>query len=81
MQIGFKYHFSLKGRITFLKHKNILGVAAAKDLAAIIICEGIIPDAELIQTAAGKNIPLYSSKESAFYVSGKLYVLLEKNGI
>lgn len=62
--------------ITIQKHKNILGVAAAKDLAAIIISGGIVPDAELLDTAKKRMIPIFLSKETSFTLSGKLFVLL-----
>ena len=67
--------------ITIQKHKNILGVAAAKDISAIILTGGIIPDDELIETAEKRDLPVFTTEETAFITSGKLYRLLKKDGV
>ncbi len=64
--------------ITIQKHKNILGVAAAKDLSAIIITGGVVPEKELLETAEKRQIPLFVSGENTFTLSGKLFLLLRK---
>ncbi len=66
--------------ITIQKHKNILGVAAAKDIAAVVITGGILPDEELVKTAEQRELPVFSAPESAFNTSGRLFELL-KNGV
>ncbi len=67
--------------ITIQKHGNILGVASAKDLSAIIISEGVIPEKELTETAERRNIPVFTSRESTFTLSGKLYALLQEHDL
>ena len=64
---------------TIQRHKNILGVAAAKDLGAIILCGGITPDNGLLQTAEERNLPVYVSEDDTFTAAGKLYTILKKN--
>ena len=67
--------------ITIQKHKNILGVAAAKDISAIVITGGIIPDDELVETAEKRDLAVFTTEGTAFLTSGKLYRLLEENGV
>ena len=62
--------------ITLQIHQNIIAVAKLKDLAGIIIVNNREPDEETLQKAKEENVPLLSSEEMAFEISGKLYELI-----
>lgn len=62
--------------ITLQTHQNIIAVANLKDLAGIIIVNNREPDAETLEKAEQKKVPLLTTGESAFKISGKLYQLI-----
>lgn len=61
--------------ITLQTHRNIMGVASLKDLAAIILVKGFKPDAEAVAGSEDEGIPILGSDMQAFELSGKLYEL------
>lgn len=61
--------------ITMQTHANVLAVASAKDLAAIIIVNDRKPDAETLTKAEQKKIPILMSQLSTYTVVGRLYTL------
>ena len=63
--------------ITLQIHKNILAVATLKEIAAIIIVKGLKPDEETLAVSEKEEIPILSTKESAFDIAGKLYQLVK----
>ena len=62
--------------ITLQIHQNIIAVAKLKDLSGIIIVNSRKPDEDTLQKAKEENVPLLSSEEMAYEVSGKLYRLI-----
>ncbi len=64
--------------ITLQTHQNIIAVAKLKDLAGIIIVNNREPDEETLKKAKAENVPLFSSKDIAFEISGKLHELISK---
>lgn len=62
--------------VTLQIHQNIVAVARLKDLAGIILVNNRRPDEETLKKAREENIPLLSTVEPAFEISGKLYALL-----
>jgi serine kinase of HPr protein (carbohydrate metabolism regulator) len=64
--------------ITLQTHKNIMAVAALKELAAIILVKGLIPEKDVLALSEKENIPVLSTTLPAFEIAGKLYQLLEK---
>lgn len=64
--------------ITLQNHKNVLAVAALKDMAGIIFINGVKPDSEFITLAESKNIALLYSDLPAFETAGKLYSILNR---
>ena len=62
--------------ITMQYHKNIVAVAALKEVAAIIIVNNHKPDNEVIEASRNEGIPLLSTSFPAFEVAGKIYQLL-----
>jgi len=67
--------------ITLHTHPNIVAVAALKELAAILIVNGGIPDNETINVAAKENIPILGTTERAFPICGRLYKIMEANAM
>ncbi|HMA68613.1 MAG TPA: DRTGG domain-containing protein [Candidatus Mcinerneyibacterium sp.] len=61
---------------TIQKHQNILAVADAKNISAIIVVNGVTPDEILLKKADAKNIPILTTKNSSFIEAGKLYSIL-----
>ena len=64
--------------VTLQIHKNIVGVAALKELAGIIIVNGRKPEKETIEKAEEEDIPIMVTKLPAFEIIGKLYRMLSK---
>ena len=62
--------------ITLQTHQNIIAVAKLKDLAGIIIVNNRKPDEETLKKAEKENMPLITTEETAFKISGKLYQLI-----
>ena len=62
--------------ITLQTHKNVIAIASLKELAAIILIKGNIPDADMLTQADEEGIPVLGSDEQSFELSGKLYNLL-----
>jgi predicted transcriptional regulator len=63
--------------ITLQTHPNVIAVAALKDLAAIIIVKGLQADEMTVEKSRSENIPLLSSEEDTFTLSGRLFELLK----
>ncbi len=61
--------------ITIQVHLNIVAVATLKELTAIILVNGRKPNEDTLKKAIEENIPILTSKLSAFELSGKLYAL------
>jgi hypothetical protein len=62
--------------ITLQTHQNIVAVAKLKDLAAVVLVNNRLPEAETLKKAEEEKIPLLATGDSAFVVSGKIYNLL-----
>lgn len=59
--------------VTLQAHLNIIAVATLLELSAIIITEGNIPAASVIEKANEEDIILLSTSETTFFVVGKLW--------
>jgi len=64
--------------ITLQTHHNILAVASLKDISAIIIVKGGIPEEETAKKSNEENIPLLSTDKDTFTIAGQLYDLIKK---
>ena len=62
--------------ITLQTHQNIVAVGSLKDIAAIIIVKGLVPDADTIEKSNIENIPVLSTGLDTFNITGKLFELL-----
>jgi serine kinase of HPr protein (carbohydrate metabolism regulator) len=66
--------------ITLQIHQNTVAVAKLKELAGIIIVNSREPDEDTLKKANEENVPILSSNDMAFDVSGKLYELISSQG-
>jgi predicted transcriptional regulator len=64
--------------ITLQSHMNVVAIASLKELAAVILINGIVPDAAVVAKAEEEQVPLLVSMEPAFVVAGKLYNFLNE---
>jgi predicted transcriptional regulator len=67
--------------ITMQTHKNIVAVASLKDLAAIIIVNGLKPDEDVVTTAESEGVVLLGTTERSFGICGKLYKMMERDAV
>ncbi len=63
--------------LTLQTHKNILAVAGLKDLPAIILVKGLVPDADTILKSEEEELPLLGTDLDTFTICGRLYELLK----
>ncbi len=64
--------------ITLQSHHNIIAVASLKELSAIIIVKGGLPEEETVKKSNEENIPLLSTDKDTFTIAGQLFALLKK---
>jgi len=62
--------------ITVQRHLNTVAVATLREIGAIVISHGFIPDEEVIDRAKKERIWILTTEEPSFEISGKLYRLL-----
>lgn len=64
--------------ITLQTHKNVMAIASLKELAAIILVKGYEPEEETRIESEKENIPILSTSQQTFEVTGEIYELLKK---
>ena len=64
--------------ITLQTHQNVVAIASLKDLAAVIIVKGFMPEADTIEKSNSENIPVLSTDMDTFTIAGRLFELLKK---
>jgi predicted transcriptional regulator len=66
---------SIKGAVwlTIQGHQNVVAVAVLKELGAIILVNGRLPDEETRLKAEDEGIPILLSPLSAYQLAGQLY--------
>jgi predicted transcriptional regulator len=62
--------------VTLQTHKNIMAIASLKELAAIILVKGFVPDEDCIQKSNEEGIPILGTNEQTFDITGKLYAAI-----
>jgi predicted transcriptional regulator len=63
--------------ITLQTHQNIIAVASLKDIAAVIIVKGAVPEADTLIKSNLENIPVLSTDLDTFTITGRLFELLK----
>ncbi len=59
--------------ITRQVHLNVIAIAGAKDIAAVIVVKERTPDNATLAKAEEQNIPVLGTAMNAFETAGKLY--------
>jgi serine kinase of HPr protein (carbohydrate metabolism regulator) len=59
--------------VTLQTHKNVIAIASLKDLSAVIMVNGLQPDADTIVHSESESIPILGTTEKTFEITGKLY--------
>lgn len=59
--------------LTIQSHQNVVAVAVLRELAAIILVNGRVPDEETKAKAEAEGIPILLSSLPAYDLAGKLY--------
>ncbi len=62
--------------VTLQTHKNVMAIASLKDLAAVILVKGLVPDADTAAQSESENIPILGTRQQAFETAGKMYGLI-----
>lgn len=63
--------------ITLQTHKNTMAIASLKELAAIVLVKGYQPEEDTFRESEAEGIPILSTSEKAFEITGKIYELLK----
>lgn len=59
--------------LTIQGNVNVVGVASLTDALCVVICEGVIPNEETIETAKRENITIITCKKSTYEAATILY--------
>jgi phosphoribosylamine-glycine ligase len=59
--------------VTLQAHINIVAVAALTEVCAVIISEGSVPEAGVVEKANAQGITLLGTKASTYQVAGALW--------
>jgi hypothetical protein len=62
--------------VTIQQHLNIVAIASLKNLSAIILTKGLLPDQDTIEQSNLQNIPILVSDLESYELIGRLYNLL-----
>lgn len=62
--------------ITVQTHKNVVAIASLRELSAVILASGHLPDEETIAAANHEGVVLLSSPLDTFTLAGQIYQLL-----
>ncbi len=63
--------------ITLQTHKNVMAIASLKELSAIVLVNGARPEADMLAQSGTEGIPVLSTLESTFEISGRIYNILK----
>lgn len=62
--------------ITLQTHQNVLAIASLKEVAAVVLVKGRVPEKETVAHSNTEEIPVLGTDMETFEFSGKLYALL-----
>ena len=63
--------------VTIMSNMNVPAVAQLTDVACVIFAEGVTPASEVIAAAKLHELNLFTTKEDAFTVCGRIYEVLK----
>lgn len=58
--------------LTVMNNVNVAGVATLAEISAVVLCEGVEPDARLTEKCGDEGISLLTTKLGAFEASAEL---------
>jgi hypothetical protein len=61
--------------VTRQTHLNIVAIAVMRDLAGVLLANGVKPDPDTIAKAVEKSVPIFRTPLPTFEVVGRLYQL------
>lgn len=61
--------------VTRQTHLNIVAIAVMRDLAGVLLANGVKPDPDTIEKAVEKMVPIFRTHLPTFEVVGRLYQL------
>ncbi len=61
---------------TIMSNRNVLAVAVLAEAPAIVLCEGVVPDEDVLEKAREEELTLLASPEGAFTLAGRVYAML-----
>lgn len=64
--------------ITLQIHQNVMAIASLKDLAAVILVNGLEPQENTMRHSEDENIPILGSSLPTFELAGQLYQILKQ---
>lgn len=59
--------------ITLQTHQNVMAIASLKDLAAVVLVKGLIPDDDTLKHSEEESIPLLGTHFGTFEMAGRLF--------
>lgn len=62
--------------ITLQTHHNVLAIASLKEVAAVVLVKGKVPEKETAAHSDQEGIPVLGTDMETFEFAGKLYALL-----
>jgi predicted transcriptional regulator len=62
--------------MTLQTHKNIMAIASLREVAAVVVVKGFMPDDAAIAQSKEEGIPLLGTSLETFNMAGQLYRLL-----
>ena len=63
---------------TIMCNPNTVAVAVMADVSAVILAEGVLPDAQTAEKAKEQGVTMLSGELPAFELAGRLYELLQQ---
>jgi predicted transcriptional regulator len=64
--------------ITLQVHQNVMAIASLKELAAVILVNGLEPQENTMKHSDEENIPVLGTNLSTFEIAGELYRILNQ---
>lgn len=62
--------------VTLQTHKNVIAIASLKDLSAVILVKGNVPEEDTLSQAKTEGIPILGTSGQTFDTVGKIYQLI-----
>ena len=64
--------------LTLQTHQNVMAIASLKELAAVVLVKGLVPEPEMLKKSNDEGIPVLGTNLETFEMAGKLYRILHE---